>query len=312
MQGSDGNFYGTTSAGGLGYDGTPGTGNGMVFKITSGGTLTTLFSFNFSNGSSPNDLVKGVDGNFYGTTANGGLYGGTVFQLTTNGTLTTLVFFLSSFPGAGLAQGSDGNFYGTTMGDSRGGHGTVFRVTTNGELTTLLSFSGTNGDFSLATLRLGDDGSFYGTALQGGTGYNNTPGSGNGTVFKITTNGTLTTLHFFNGTNGSRPLASLVQGGDGSFYGTTVGGGAYDGGTIFRLVQPTRPVITAIARSNGIVTLTWTSFANGIYRVEHKPSLTATGWEALTPDVTATNSTASFTDNPLSDIERYYRVALLP
>ena len=130
MEGSDGNFYGTTSAGGAGYDGTSGSGNGTIFTITSNVTLTTLFSFNYSNGSSPNGLLKASSGNFFGTTANGGIYGGTVFQITTNATLTTLVFFLSAFPRAGLVEGNDGNFYGATTSDGRGGNGTVFRITT--------------------------------------------------------------------------------------------------------------------------------------------------------------------------------------
>jgi hypothetical protein len=75
-------------------------------------------------------------------------------------------------------------------------------------------------------------------------------------------------------------------------------------------VQPPRPVITALTQSNGIATLTWTSVANEIYRVEYKPSLAVTNWGALSPNVTATNSTASFSDNP-ADTERYYRVLLL-
>ena len=103
-----------------------------------------------------------------------------------------------------------------------------------------------------------------------------------------------------------------MQGSDGNFYGTTEEGGAYGLGTIFRLVQPPRPFISAISSSNGAVTLTWTSVTNQIYRVEYKPSLAATNWTELLPDVTATGSTASSADNPLGDTERYYRVVLLP
>ena len=177
-------------------------------------------------------------------------------------------------------------------------------------MTTLLSFGGTNGDFSLASLVQSEDGDFYGTTFQGGVGYNRTASTGNGTVFKITTNGTLTTLHFFNGANGSRPLGGLLQGSDGNFYGTTVGGGAYDGGTIFRLVQP--PFVTAITRSGSMVTLTWTSFRNAVYRVEYKPTLAATNWTVLSPDLTAMGLTASETTDIGDARERYYRVGLLP
>jgi uncharacterized repeat protein (TIGR03803 family) len=127
VQGSDGYFYGTTA----GYSGT-------VFKISTNGALTTLYSFTYANsGWDPNGLVQGSDGNFYGTTRDGGTYGhGTVFRISTNGALTTLYSFLDNGVsisgngfGATLMQGSDGNFYGTTMGGGEGRAGTVFRLT---------------------------------------------------------------------------------------------------------------------------------------------------------------------------------------
>ena len=75
IQASDGNFYGTTAAGGHAY--------GTVFKITASGTLTTLHSFYWNDGSDPQaGLVQARDGNFYGTTFEGGAYAvGTVFRL---------------------------------------------------------------------------------------------------------------------------------------------------------------------------------------------------------------------------------------
>ena len=89
---------------------------------------------------------------------------------------------------------------------------------------------------TLCALVQGADGNFYGTTTEGGT-------NGDGAVFSLTTNGTLTTLFSFEGTNGSFPSATLIQGGDGNFYGTTTYGGVgYDGlyssgnGTVFRLV----------------------------------------------------------------------------
>ncbi len=92
VQGSDGNFYGTTAGGGA--SGSP-TGGGTVFKMTPNGVVTTLVSFNGANGCSPQaPVIEGTDGNLYGTTTYGGPDGGgTVFQITTNGTLTTLVSF---------------------------------------------------------------------------------------------------------------------------------------------------------------------------------------------------------------------------
>jgi len=235
--GNDGNFYGTTSDGGIGA-------NGTVFKVTTNGTLTTLVSFDFTNGAAPYaGLTLGNDGNFYGTASEGGsgTYG-TVFEVTTNGTLTVLASFNftdGDYPLAGLTLGSDGSFYGTTFGGGTGGSGTVFRVTTNGTLTALVSFCGANGANPAAGLTLGNDGNFYGTTEHGGITNNPGDPTGRGTVFKLTTNGTLTTMFYFSYTtyaSGESPVAALTLGADGNFYGTTAYGGTSGGdGTVFRL-----------------------------------------------------------------------------
>jgi uncharacterized repeat protein (TIGR03803 family) len=155
--------------------------------------------------------------------------------VTTNGTLTTLLGFNltnGAGPDASLALGADGNFYGTTHAGGSSGYGTVFKMMTNGILTTLVNFdNGTNGRSPYAGLTLGPDGNFYGTTSQAGSG-------GFGTVFKVTTNGALTTLTSFYGTNGANPWAALTLGLDGNFYGTTYGGGTGNGGTIFRMELP--------------------------------------------------------------------------
>ena len=218
VQGSDGNFYGTT------YDGGTNGGYGTVFKISTNGALTSLYSFTGGNdGADPNaGLVQGSDGNFYGTTYSGGTNdSGTVFKISTNGALTSLYSFTDgndgAYPYAGLVQGSDGNFYGTTDGGgTNGGYGTVFKISTNGALTSLYSFTGGNdGAYPEAGLVQGSDGNFYGTTMR-------RYGYGHGTVFKISTNGALTSLYSFTGGNdGASPQAGLVQGSDGNFYGTT-------------------------------------------------------------------------------------------
>ena len=106
-----------------------------MFRVTTNGALTTLVSFTGNNGANPGanpygSLTLGNDGNFYGTTFNGGSSGyGTIFKMTTNGVLTNLVSFTSSTginPSA-LTLGNDGNFYGTTYSGGSGGYGTVFR-----------------------------------------------------------------------------------------------------------------------------------------------------------------------------------------
>ena len=214
--GNDGNFYGTTSQGGSTNSIYP-NGLGTVFKVTTRGVLTTLVSFNFTNGAFPlAALTLGNDGNFYGTTQCGGITNpsfpsgmGTVFKVTANGTLTTLVSFNfnnGANPYAALTLGADGNFFGTTPnGGSSYNEGAVFKVTTNGTLTTLVSFKGTNGAEPFAALTLGTDGIFYGTT-------SSSYPSGMGTVFKVTTNGTLTTLVSFNFTNGAGPTNSVDSG----------------------------------------------------------------------------------------------------
>jgi uncharacterized repeat protein (TIGR03803 family) len=241
---TNGNLYGTTSTGGA-------HGSGTVFKITPAGTLSTLYSFCSQTGCADGvlplaGLVQGTDGKFYGTTHSGGAHGnGTVFKITitsTGATLTTLYSFCpkigcadGSYPWAGLVQGTDGNFYGTTLGGgAHGNYGTVFKIIPTGTptLTTLYSFCSqtgcTDGTQPYAGLIQASDGNFYGTTLGGGTNHN-------GTVFKITPTGTLTTLHRFVHTDGFAPSAGLVQATDGNFYGTTSEGGANGHGTVFKI-----------------------------------------------------------------------------
>jgi uncharacterized repeat protein (TIGR03803 family) len=224
----NGNLYGTTLYGGI-SNSTFTLGMGTLFELTSGGILSNLVTFNGTNGAIPSGLIRGSDGNFYGETKEGGQGAGTIFKFTTNGVLTTLATFttVGNYPFGGLLQTSDGTFWGTTeYGGSYGG-GIVFSVATNGNLNYLLSFGKSNNAANpTGGLIQGSGGTFYGTSASGGV-YTN------GTVFSVTTNGILTTIFSFNGTNGSAPQDRLVFGLDGTLYGTTYGGGTNGAGTVF-------------------------------------------------------------------------------
>ena len=191
-------------------------------------------------------LVQGTDGGLYGTTDNLGDGPGTVFRLGTNGTLTTVYKFCSlpncadgDLPISGVIVGTDGNLYGVTYEGGANDYGTVFRLTLSGSLTTLYSFCNltgcTDGRNPYGGLVEGSDGNLYGTTAAGGTSEG---GTGAGTIFKITSAGLLKTLYTFcpqGGlcSDGASPQAALTEGADGSFYGSTFGGG---GAESFRYV----------------------------------------------------------------------------
>jgi uncharacterized repeat protein (TIGR03803 family) len=103
---------------------------------------------------------------------------------------------------------------------------------TNINLTCLVTFDGTNGDMPVGGLTLAKDGNFYGTTFEGGI-YKGDRGAGMGTAFKMTPDGTLTTIASFGNGTGYWPSGHLVQGKDGNIYGTTVIGGRLGDGTIF-------------------------------------------------------------------------------
>src|ERR1017187_5803103 len=189
IQAANGDLYGTTSRGGA---------NGnycTVFKITPGGTLTTLHSFcsqtNCTDGAFPAaGLAQAANGDLYGTTQGEVPHRwGTVFKITPGGTLTTLHTFCSqtncpdgALPAAGLAQAANGDLYGTTQGGETHRWGTVFKITPSGTLTTLYSFCSRSGC-----------------------------------------------------TDGSEPYAGVIQAANGDLYGTTSSGGASNGGTVFKI-----------------------------------------------------------------------------
>ncbi|MGO8670664.1 MAG: choice-of-anchor tandem repeat GloVer-containing protein, partial [Capsulimonadaceae bacterium] len=211
----------------------------------------------FGDGSVANDghfphaaLVLGSDGNFYGTTTEGGSTVssettglGTAFKVAPSGAVTILHSFGDGstandgeYPEAALIQGSDGNFYGTTNGGGSDDVGAVFKMTPSGTVTTLHSFGdgsvANDGKYPEAALVQGLDGNFYGITYAGGS-------MDGGAVFKMTPSGAMTILHSFDdgsvANDGAYPYSALIQGSDGNFYGTTFLGGSDGGGTAFKM-----------------------------------------------------------------------------
>jgi uncharacterized repeat protein (TIGR03803 family) len=256
-----GNFYGATELGG--NSAACYFGCGTLFKIAPDGTLTTLHSFDGDDGSGPYaqlPLVKGADGNLYGTTSNGGAYGrGTFFKITTAGVLTSLYNFCAlancadgAYP-MGAIQGIDGLFYGVTSGGGNSGNGgTVFRITAEGKLTTLHKFSVKSGLYPEAGLIQASDGNFYGTTAAGGAGGSRCGTAGCGTVYEIAPDGKLTTLHSFDDTDGTQPSGALVQATNGTFYGMVELGGEYEDGTLFSLDVGLGPFAMTVPASGKI------------------------------------------------------------
>lgn len=224
--GTDGDFYGGTLHGGTSKLGT-------IFKMTQGGSVTTLHEFTGgSDGEYPSsNPIQSEGGDFYGTTQ-GPPQGttGTVYRITKYGNFTVLHVFSGpdgAQPNGELVQGNDLNFYGTTWKGGTSHEGTIFRISSNGDFKVLVNFNGTNGSYPDDGLIQASDGNFYGVTTNGGAGY--------GVLFRMTPSGALTVLHTFtSGSDGATPVAALIQGSDGNLYGTNMSGGKNNFGVIFR------------------------------------------------------------------------------
>jgi uncharacterized repeat protein (TIGR03803 family) len=235
--GSDGDFYGTTPAGGNSNS------QGTIFKLTQSGKLTTLYDFcSLSACSDGGAVVTGLtqasNGNLYGATALGGANGeGVLFEITPAGKYRVLYSFCSQ---QNCADGSEpetpiqainGNFYGNAYTGGSHGYGAVYEITAAGSHKVLYNFCSRTAcsDGANPNLLLQDSaGNFYGTTNGGGSA------KGYGAVFKITPKNQYVVLHTFELSDGAYPT-SLILANDGNLYGTTISGGSGGGGNIFQI-----------------------------------------------------------------------------
>lgn len=241
VDGGDGFLYGATQLGGTGVTNPAGT----VFRITPGGTLTSLYTFDFQvTGDEPfAGVVRLDDGTLLGTTRGSGSFNGSVYRLGTAG-FTNLHSFSGFFggqdgghPEATLVEGGDGNLYGTTSDGGEHNIGTIYRIDALGDYEIVHSFNGSlgvqDGAYPRAALVRGDDGALYGTTTQNGP---TQPSAASGTVFRFEPETSdVTTLHGFHDSDGAAPNTALVKGADGFLYGTASSGGAHNAGTVFRI-----------------------------------------------------------------------------
>jgi uncharacterized repeat protein (TIGR03803 family) len=205
-------------------------------------TFTVLYAFTGgTDGGTPYaGLIQDTAGNLYGTTYGGGGYAeGALFKLDKTGKETVLYSFggvNGEHPYAGLVRDSAGNLYGTTTEGGSSKCGVVFKVDKSGKETLLYSFTGAGGDGANPYAGLVRDtaGNLYGTTSGGGS---SSCSGGCGVVFKVDNSGKETVLYSFTGTDGdgANPWAGLILDARGNLYGTTVYGGAYDEGTVFKL-----------------------------------------------------------------------------
>jgi uncharacterized repeat protein (TIGR03803 family) len=314
VSGNNGELYGTTIFGGERDCGT-------IFKLsTNGSDYAVLHYFGPTEeaGLHPfGSLLAGNDGSLYGTTEAGAFPdAGVIFKLNTDGSNYTVLHVFGETnedgesPEAGLLEGNDGKLYGTTrLGGSNNG-GTVFRLNTDGNgYINLHSFTGDDGSEPYAGLVQGSNGALYGTTFRGGS-------NDMGTAFRLNTDGSgYTVLHHFadGSSDGSYPLAGLVRGSDGAFYGTTSGVWPWpnDSGTVFKLFSgsPQPVAITGIEFTATGVFLNVSGAPSQSYQIEARTDLNFTNdWQILGSNVVGTNGSSQFLDADATNYPaRFYR-----
>lgn len=254
-----GQFYGSATIGGV-VSPTYSGGYGTLFKFIPGQSIDVLRQFNPTSttvdaGFPTGPLLLASDGNLYWTSLGGGSSksgDGTVFKLDSKDRFSIVHSFIGTDgqgPLGGLVQGRNGVLYGTTNAGGKTNQGAVFGMTAAGKVTVLHSFGDPSvphdGQTPVAGLVFGRDGNLYGTTSAGGS-------AGQGTVFRMTTEGKETILHSFSTTpeDGMNPSGVLTLGMDGNLYGSTPWGGANASGTIFKVVIDSPPTLTVSLTSS--------------------------------------------------------------
>jgi uncharacterized repeat protein (TIGR03803 family) len=234
--GKDGNYYGVNF-------------RGTAYSVTASGTFKLLNPAIPSSSSSP--LFLATDGNFYGTTVNGGIGGyGTVFRMSAAG-VVRIVYSFEVVHGAyeydPVVQGADGFLYGPIPAGGSGANaaGLVFKLTTAGKITVLHEFDAsslTDGIQPYSGLVAASDGNFYGA-----TSIGNASGSASrGSLFKISKAGVYSNLYAFDGTHGANQYATWMQHTNGTLYGETANGGSTGNGVFFSFSMGISPFVSLI------------------------------------------------------------------
>jgi uncharacterized repeat protein (TIGR03803 family) len=232
---SSGNLYGTAVNGGS----APFYPGGVVYKLSPAGQQTVLYSFNADN-FGPGQPYAGVildsAGNRYGAAAGGGEHdGGIVYEISATGAFSVLHSFDinrgPAMPKGGLARDSSGNLYGTTEECNLTGLGAVYKLEPGGQIQVLHTFAGSGDDTYKGDMNAGvildSEGNLYGTTPYGGM---------QGMVYKLSPDGTETTLYNFTpAPGGTNPSTGVTAGSSGDLYGATQFGGASDWGVVYRL-----------------------------------------------------------------------------
>ncbi len=311
-QGSDGALYGTAAIA-----------VGFVFKLNPDGTgYTVLHQFDYldlDDALAPRTgVLEGSDQALYGTSEYGGMNNGTVFRVNKDGNDYRILHHFpfigddGSEPQAGLMEGRDGALYGTT---SRGGSnhkGTVYKLNKDGSGYAILhhfpAFA-EDGWEPRSGLVEGSDGSLYGCTYFGGID----SGIGSGTIYRLSKDGTrYTVLHGFSRSAGDGywPVAHLIQGSDGAFYGTTRFGGDQNFGIVFRLLPPETPDLIGVTFAGNAAQVRFAGQGGCRYRLLRSADLV--NWQAAFETTMPDAGIAVHSDISRSESNAYYRAVWVP